>query len=451
METRLESSFSFTTPALARKHLKHIMTTPGPNPQTDSPDIYHHDETKEVSVQLKAIRRRHDEVREENALKQAEVDQTKLEIMSLEGFKQSNDADSLSVQHRIDQLTLVLESVKQQHEDEIQQHKVYLHMLDRMKTDKLSLQLQANQTASMLKEARRTLETEQIRARRFKEDKFQSKQLLNEFKDFQNFQKQKQLEHVVMLEKNLRMREEAARRREAARLRQVEIAEEASAEGENASELRAKDTLSMHRLFYRLMKYKLDLEKEGSAEMERAYDKMRLMTGLKDIQEMARRFLNRDTTYNRLLEQVAEAEAKLDALTTTSAIAREQLRTLQLTDEDGRVLHRDMTEVEGKIGAVSRDSHTVNDRLQSSVLVYDSVLNWTKKIMRKLKLDPEELPVYEGDRVNESPYRLADLFRKLVERTQEICEGLEEHMDVTQRDMESLAAKQTDQLMVTPR
>lgn len=454
MDIRLESSLSFTSPVLARKQLRLMMTQPEHSLSVQSPDqdmLNSNEEIREVSTQLSLIRKRHDEARKETALKKAEIEQMKLEIKNFDEQKQFTEADSFAVQHRIDQLTLVLDSVKLKHEEEIQQQKIYDHMLDRMKTDSLFMEIESNEAVTKMKGAKRTLQSEAEKARRIKEEKFQSKQLLSEFKEFLNFQKRKRDQHLQQLEKNVRMRQAVARRREEARHRQAEIAEEAAAEGENVSELQARDSLALHRLFYRLMKYKLDLEKEGSAEMERAYKEIRLATGLNDIVEMTNGFLNRQKTYQNLLTNVAESESKLDEILAKNAVTRQTLKNFQLSDQGGaRDIHTDMQDLERKIAAAAKDKAASNDQLQNSALVYDSVLEWTKKIMRKLDLNPDDFEICGGLHIDESTHRLSDLFTSLLSRTEEICDTLVTKLDSTKEEIEHFAAKETDQLVVRP-
>lgn len=450
MDSRTDYALSQTSPALARKQLHLLMTQPELNSsnQTDVDISGQDEEIKEVATQLSLIRKRHDEAKETNAKKKAHLAHIKREIEGLDSFKNLTETDSLSVQHRIDQLSLVLDSVKLKHEEELQQKRVYEQMLDRMRADKLCLDTKAHQVNGHLRSARHAMETEKEKSRKMKETKFQSKMLLSEFKEITEFERRKRDERLMLMERNLKMRQDQAVRREERKQRQGEIAEAAASEDKDASEIRCKDTLMLHRLWYRMLKYKLDLEKEGSAEIERAFQQIKMVTGLNDINEITQSFVNREQTYQGLLASVAESEAKLDELKAESLVARDKLKELQLAEMGSRGLHSDVQELEQKIAVVSKENASAKEKLQNGVLIYDSVLGWTKKIMKKLELDPDELEVLGGMRVQESTYRLADLFAKILGSTEVLCSHLAENIEDTRQEMEQLAAKRTDTLVV---
>mmetsp|Transcript_7576 Transcript_7576/g.14174 ORF Transcript_7576/g.14174 Transcript_7576/m.14174 type:complete len:333 (-) Transcript_7576:2494-3492(-) len=271
--------------------------------------------------------------------------------------------------------------------------------------------------------------------------------MISEFKEITEFERRKRDEKLTQMEKNLKMRQDQALRREERKQRQAEIAEAAASEDKDASEIRCKDTLMLHRLWYRMLKYKLDIERESSAEIERAFQQIKMVTGLNDINEITQSFINRDQTYQGLLTSVSESEAKLDELKAESIAARDKLKELQLAEMGSRGLQGDVLELDQKITAVSKENNLAKEKLQNAVLIYDSVLGWTKKIMKKLDLDPEELQVMGGMRVEESDYRLADLFSKILTKTELLCTQLAANIDSTRHEMEQLASKQTDQLV----
>jgi hypothetical protein len=409
------------------------------------------EEVREVASQLGLIRKRHDEAKESNIKKKALLERIKSEIESLESFKETTETESLSVQHKFEQLTMTLESIKVKYDEELLQRRMYEQMLDRMKATKVALDVKANKVISHLKSARKVMETEKEKARRMKESKYQSQILLSEFKEVTDFEQRKRDERVAQLEKNLKMRQEAALRREERKVRQAEIAEAAASEQNEAVEVRCKDTLLLHRLWYRNLQYKLDSERDNSAEIVRAFQQIKMVTGLNDVREITDGFVNREQKYQMLLDAVAESELKLDELRLESLAARDRLKDLQLAEMGSRGLQSDVMTLEHKIGVVSKESLGVKERLQKSALVYDSVLGWTKKIMRKLELNPEELEVLGGMRINESPYRLYDLFAKILSKTKELSGTLATEISHTRQEMEVLAGKHTDQIVVSTR
>jgi hypothetical protein len=409
------------------------------------------EEVREVASQLALIRKRHDEAKESNIKKKALLERIKSDIESLESFKETTETESLSVQHKFEQLSMTLESVKVKYNDELQQKKMYQQMLDRMKATKVASELKANKVISHLNSARKVMETEKEKARQMKESKYQSQMLLSEFKEVTAFEQRKRDECIIQLEKNLKLRQQAALRREERKVRQAEIAEAAASEENDAEEVRCKDTLLLHRLWYRTLQYKLDYERHSSAEIVRAFQQIKMVTGLNDVKEITDGFVNRDQKYQALLDAVAESELTLDELKLENIAVRDRLKDLQLAEMGSRGLQSEAMALEHKIGVVSKESLGVKERLQKSALLYDSVLGWTKKITRKLELNSEELEVLGGMRINESRYHLFDLFTKIVSRTKELSGTLATEISHTRQEMEKLAGKHTDQLVVRTR
>lgn len=464
-----------TSPSKLRRQLRTMMTQPEVTSSAlglEGDALGQNDEMREIAVQLSVIRKRHDEASEANALMRAQLQRMKLEIESLDTSKQLNETDSLSVQHKIDQLTLVLDSVKLKHEEEIAQKKIYEHMLDRMKLDLVSQQIKTNEVATHLKSARHTLDTQKEKTRRIKEAKFQSSQLLNEFREVTEYGRRKREESLLHVEKNLQMREDVALRREERKQRQADIAEAAASDDKDANEIRAKDSIWLHRLWYRRLKYRLEVEREGSRDIEGAYRQIRMLTGVDDIHQITQDFRSREQTYQDLLTAVNDSETKLDQLHQENTVARSRLKDLQLVEVGATGETADVVELRHKVAEQTKTCRAAELQLQDSVLIYNSVLDWARKIMRKL--DPTDAAgglratedsykdhgpidhVQGYDRplskstlmLTDLPISLLDLFTKILAKTEELCSELGSDLGRTREEMEVLAGKKTDQLVV---
>lgn len=410
------------------------------------------EEKKEVSMQLSLIRKKHDQARDANLKKKAYLEKLKQEIEKLDSVTQVTECDQKSLQARIEQLQEQLEATKLKQQEELQNKRIYEHMLDRMKQEKISLEKKATSLQHNLKSARYVLETEEQRSRKTNETKFQSRLLLKELKESIDIEKKKKEERIQMLEKNIRMRNEAALRREERQKRQAEIAEAAANDDKDSQEVKMKESLLVHRFWYNFLKWKLDHEMQKSVAIEEAFQQIKTATGLQDIQEIVEKFLTKEQTYNELLQAVAEAEKKLETLRTENVTAREQLRQLQILDAGGnpRTIYHEIEELENELQKQTKEYNSLKDQLQKAVIVYDQVLDWAQKIMQRLDIKTD-LEVAPGSKIHESKNSLADLFYAIVAQVKVLLKPVIDKKEESKQEMERQAAMKTDDLIVSSR
>lgn len=436
------------SPLTSNRQFKMLLSQPETSIMHDSESgITQDDEMREVSVQLTIIRKKHDQTREANHKKRAEVERLKKEIEKLDVMASMTEGDQMNINARMEQLQNALDLTREKVEEELQNKKIYEHMLNRMKQEKLAIELKANSLQNNLKSARQILEIEKDKSRKSNEARFQSKQILKDIKETLQYEKKKKDERIQQLEKTVRLRREAAMRREERQRRQLEIAEQAAHEDKDAEELKMKEILTLHRFWYNVLKWKLEKETQAASDVEEAFQKIRAATGITDPNEVVEKFLTREETHTQLMEAVAEAEKKLDELKEENERTRAQFQVLQLVEgEAGDVgFMRQVRDLDANISDISKQLTNTNEKLEKAMEVYDQVRDWGIKILSRLESDAK-LDIQPASRIEETNNTLKDLFDAIKESVTVMIDQIGDRRDEFKSHLAKEASKTTSQI-----
>lgn len=449
-EFRTSPSRRSASPMVKSKNLKVYITQDNLNPYSDpeNDDVLDNDEeTKEVAAQLTMIRKRHDKTKEVNSKKRQYLEKIRKELEKANSVANVAESDSKSLQSRLEQLKSSLDNTRKKHEDEIRDKKSYLHVLDRMKKDKISMEMKANSLQISLKSAKQILDLETEKYRKMRETKYQSRFLLQDMKESLMQEKKQKDERVQQLERNVKLRQEAALRREERQKRQADIAEAAANDDKDSHEVKLRESLLMHRFWYIVLQRKLDAEMQKAIGVEQAFQKIRAATGLMDVQDIVERFLTREQTYTQLLNAVSEAEVKLDTLRQQNGAARHQLQGLQL-EEGGntRKVYADIDVMEDQLSGSYKEYGINKEKLNKAIRVYDQVLNWGEKIMHTLDVQ-NHLEIAPGNRISDSKHTLHDMLELVYAKLEELVQPIQEKKEESRKAMELYAQKKTSDLV----
>lgn len=220
--------------------------------------------------------------------------------------------------------------MKERHDFEMLFQHQYQHMLDRMKKDLISLQLESNDLTESLKSKRIIITDEMNKHRKAKENKLQSKYKLdNLMKNIDHEQKKRQ-ERILSLQTSIRNKEEALQKRMDRVRRQSEIAEAAANENKDQNEIKLRENFMIQRMWSQYYKKKMNNEMKKSFQVEDAFQKIRSQTGNTDVQDIVHKFLTKEQTYAQLLSAVSENEKRLELLRRDNEEKRDELRKLQI-------------------------------------------------------------------------------------------------------------------------
>jgi len=244
--------------------------------------------------------------------------------------EQKVEQDTGGAQLETEETKQELGQVKERHDFEMLFQHQYQHMLDRMKKDLISLQLESNDLTESLKSKRIIITDEMNKHRKAKENKLQSKYKLdNLMKNIDHEQKKRQ-ERILSLQTSIRNKEEALQKRMDRVRRQSEIAEAAANENKDQNEIKLRENFMIQRMWSQYYKKKMNNEMKKSFQVEDAFQKIRSQTGNTDVQDIVHKFLTKEQTYAQLLSAVSENEKRLELLRRDNEEKRDELRKLQI-------------------------------------------------------------------------------------------------------------------------
>ena len=404
------------------------------------------DDTKEVASQLSLIRKKHDKTKEANNKKRAFCDKLKAELEKLNTSSSMTDQDSKFLLSKIDQLQGILEQNRKKHEDELLCKKSYLYMLDRMKNEKIAMEVKANSLQTSLKSANYKVGTETDKFRKIRENQYQSKVMLQEIKESLAQEQRRKNERIIQLEKSVRQRQELAFKREERQKRQAEISELAANDDRDSQESKSRETILMHRMWFIALCKKFNNEIEKNKSLEQAYSMIKSNTGLSDINEIVERYLTRENNYTGLLKSVSEAEKKLEQLKRQNEQAREQLKIVEIEEPGStRQIYTEIDETEQKLTEYFKEYAVSKEKLQKNISFYNTVVNWGEKICHTLEIK-EKLDVPSGNHINEGKNSLEEMFEIINKRVEEVIRPLQEDEN-SKKAFEGLTRRKTQDIV----
>lgn len=441
-----ESYRKSLSPLVKNKFTKASVNDADPSAEISDNILDQSDETSEVASQLTLIRKKHDKTKESNNKKRMYCEKLKLELEKANSSTVLTEMDAKSLQQKIDQLQFILENNRQKHEEEYLCKKSYIYMLDRMKKEKISMEIKANALQSSLKSSKHVLDAETHKFRKVRESQYQSRVMLQEIKHSLAYDQKRQNERLLQLEKNIKQRQELAFRREERQKRQAEISEAAANDDKDSQELKLRENLLLNRMWHIFLSKKYEEEKKKSADVEFAFQQIRLSTGLTDINDVVEKFLTREQTYTTLLNTVAEAENKLEVLKTQNTLAREQLKDNQFEEStSARKIYAEINEMEQKLCESYKEYGIAKEKMQKYVSTYDTVLNWGEKLFHNLEIN-EKLDISPGNKIADTKNSLEHMFEIIEEKISEVMIPLENSEDM-KNNIKKLSMKRTQDIV----
>jgi hypothetical protein len=346
-------------------------------------------ETKEIAAYLNLIRKSHDKIKQENMKKKLYLERLKKEFERASEQVQTSEESSEMIEDQIKSVQKQLDQTRAKYKAEMKDLKSYTHVLDRMKKDKIAMEIKANDIQTSLKSTKHVLTSEVKKSQQAREAHFQSKMVLQDLRKSYYISQKKKTEKILNLERELKSREEVAARREDRQKRQNEIAEAAANDDKDSHEVKLRESLLLFKLWFSFLSKKLNSEMKKAVDVERAFLKIKSATGLVDVVEIVERFLTREQSYLVLVKAVSEAEEKLNLLKAENKKAKEMLSSLTLEDSGAKPAVT-TTEAMKTLQKKQKNYVIVKEKLKSSRNLYNQIMNWTSKTLLVLKAKKPE-------------------------------------------------------------
>ena len=292
------------------------------------------EEIKEITLQLVMIRKAYDSIVHENSQKRTQIDVMKKQIFKLQNTTATCNDDQTSISIRMNNLQNQLDMLRYKLEEEQQANKTYEHMLARMKTETIDLEVRSSFLHDNLSTVKGHLDDYLQKSRKNKEENVQSQKILKVLKEDLRLESKNQEDLVRRLESTARAKKEAANRRTQRVKKQAEIAEIAANENRNAEEIALKQEISLHKLYFMFLKYKHDKKCKEFEGVEEAFKNIRVATGISNIQTIIDGFLRKEDVAASLKNNISDSEKQLNLLKKKNEKARNELNILYLSSKE---------------------------------------------------------------------------------------------------------------------
>ena len=200
-------------------------------------------------------------------------------------------------------------------------------------------------------------------------------------------------ERIVELQKCIKNKEESVQRRIERQRRNAEIAEAASNENKDSSELVLRQQLFINKLWNTFMRKKMDKEMKRSQPIDDAFKQIKTATQVSDVQELVRKFLSREQNYSQLLTNVSESESKIDKLKLNNESLSLRLAELTLDSQDNSKQLGALSENDSDIlllraesDKVNREAQHLSEKFKGINIVNDRITSWSKRVYSKFGL-----------------------------------------------------------------
>lgn len=406
------------------------------------------DSYEDVRRILATIRRQYDDVHAEADKKENELLQIRRDLRLLEA-----EAEQVPPERReyascsVDSLQARLMEVDAEIQTSLETQQVYQHMVARLRREHKIVQQKVGIMEGHLSRKTNEVGKHQDRSRRVHQDKIECVNGLEDLEQEVEFEREICSAALDDLDESLLQRHSEVEHRDEFEEWRYNVALDAANEAFQATAGRYRKIYAIEKLTGNCLQKMTWRQAEQSQNTEEGFQKIREVTGLKDVMDIVHKFLNRETEHEQLRVTVREAELKLDELRDAEAARQSGGAGLLALQDD---IERDrsaalVVEVVAQEHAAMKADHShalLQRRLREGTLLFENIVQWGKQMSKSLSVI-EELPKieFQPDIV---PY-----FEKLVETVDRFLHRTTEEVTVAKLSKvtaQATAKEHTEQL-----
>ncbi|EAR92561.2 hypothetical protein TTHERM_00091540 (macronuclear) [Tetrahymena thermophila SB210] len=395
----------------------------------------------EVSNNMMSLKQSYDTLRNKYTKLEKEIIKMRNE---LEIMKQTETTLSIGVygsEEVHEQMQLEYEKFQQQLLEVESNRKTYLHMINRMRQDNQVFKLQVNQRKDTLDQSNTVLNQANVKLSQisFKEVKAQialeevkkHKQLIQQERELNLTKFQQEIEQQVDLEKQ---RDERIKR-------QQEIAEIAQTDMRDTNIKKWRQLFLVNQFLSTFLKRKMEKEMSTYENIEKSFQKIKAATGICEAGEIVHKFLNRESTYSRLLISIEEYEQKIDNLKKSNEQLKEKLQNLKAEQPQDRLENKQtLLEIDELITKYQNTSNKAENARLIEQKIYNWGINYLAKIERVLGISNEKIRFYQQKyKKSDIPKLISEILKHMLENLTQVDSEQVERMITNQyRNVENL-------------
>ena len=342
-----------------------------------------------VSEELSGLKKKYDSVKQENIKKNLLLDLLRGQVIELRSTAANIENEMKGFNERTKEFESEIMGAEEKLNQEFDLKRIYEHLLKRNKLEGKHLDIQVNKYTEGVRNARLKMDLESEKARRAKDFKFTAKTNLKDLKTNLEEDTKKHIAHISNLEKNISQRREMLKKYDERQKRKKEIVELAVMQDRDSHEHNLREKIIINKLLFEIMTEQEKKYKSAGQEVEKSFQDIKNNTGCTDPKEILNKFMNREKTHNKLIEEVEKAESTLNALQMEYYESRDQLKNFLLVadfqDSNEVYLAQHVKVVEGQ-----KVLEKVQEQKRKTKIVFDDVTKWCKKILGNLGVESKD-------------------------------------------------------------
>ena len=401
------------------------------------------EENKEVSGTLRRIRQKYDNIHKTVLAKERELEIKKRDLEQAKNEEAGIEDRVMRKTDGLEGTKSKLDEIQDSHEYQMMVQRSYQHMIQRMQSDLISIQIKFNESQTSHKNKQQVYQDEADKSRQAKQESLQAKHRLEELMrliDQDHFQRKNRLASVL---KSLDNKKAALERRIKRNARQQQIRDQAANDNKDSNELKMQENLLAQKFWSAHLKAKMAKEMSRTAEIEDAFQEIRAKTGFSDVQQIVSKFFTRESTYSQLLQTVSENEDKLDILRHDNEEVTEHLNELQMQDqqpsvaiEGGRSVDPQIHSLHVEIQGAQKNYDKIVETSKKVDLINTNVKDWLNRVIKKIDHQFNENIGAYNEEEKTMNFRFEKVMQAVIKRLDQIVleDGEEERGFVTSKD-----------------
>jgi len=351
-----------------------------------------HQEKSEVSSLLRKLRRKYDELKRTNDMREVELKRTHHNLGDFNQAEDQREWDSVMIDDTSAKFKKRTTQTRSKTEQELSLRATYMHMLERMKQDKLVLQMKITEKRQEVRQKNIMAEEQRKLSLKYREERTQTQEALNGLMKAIDRDQKKRREHLGAMKRTIVAKHDANVVRDARHRRHMAIAEAAANEENENGEQKLRSAFLIQKFMTSLLRVKMQKEMESHAHLEEYVKKIRDATGIVNIDEITYKFFNKEQICNQLVASVAESEERIEKARLKNKELRKRLEAVKVNQEDDISVKKD--EISEKIEDLNHDisrafksREVVQEKVDKGFVVYRQLTDWISRIWRKVRVN----------------------------------------------------------------
>ena len=341
------------------------------------------EDLSEVSSQLRFLRKHHDANKTINSIRIRALTAKSFDLQIVQDNGKNTTNKLQDSKDRVNVLELEINNIKKSQDESTLDTFSYKHVLDRMQSSRLHLDMKSLNLNKYIKVNQHVLGQEIDKKRRVREARIQTKVAVRNLEKFITRETKEKYEELQGIEKDVKQKKESNQRREEGFRRQIEILEVAADEDRNMKAMQLREGLLLHMFWYFVLQKRLLITMNKFSKLEAAFNNVKKTTGMYETSEIIEKLLTKEAGYVEILENIKYTKIKIEDYSNKNKDMEEKLNLINIIKAENII--NPVKSLELNVKNKTRELEIQREKLQGIRGTYINISTWCNKITNMLK------------------------------------------------------------------